>query len=453
MAKKKTAPVAKREARRSRGRRSYTDEQRCAAVAGASEVGLAEAARKHDVPVGTLHAWTRSSQWKKPPRRPARQFTAEEKEHALKLVLSGMTWQKAAETVGASSESVRLWLRAAEAAGALPAVPGQPTKARERAGGPTKEASLASPAKSALYTPKDPGQGLSEAETAAILELKKKHPSYGPAQIRTQLKRFKGWRVSIKAIARVLRAHGYESVHRGGRPVGFEPQRFEAPRRDALWQLDYTEVRLVGERLHLLVVVDDFSRFCVGHTLCDEPSAEVAIAVLQAAIARHGKPEAVRTDRGGAFLSAEFESYLEAELIDHIVGRAYHPEGGGKVESLIGTVKRELWDVEEFPDRPVAARRLSEFFVGYNEGRAHMALDGLTPADRYFARGDRVLAAVQALSRKRQALAAQASDGGPVEEILDGGAGAPLEVLRLVVQGGQLELRFCGARCVLGPLR
>ncbi|MBI2374427.1 MAG: transposase family protein [Deltaproteobacteria bacterium] len=44
--------------------------------------------------------------------------------------------------------------------------------------------------------------------------------------------------------------------------------------------------------------MDDFSRFIVGHSLSESPSSDVATATLKAAIARHGKPESVRTDRG-----------------------------------------------------------------------------------------------------------------------------------------------------------
>jgi len=57
-------------------------------------------------------------------------------------------------------------------------------------------------------------------------------------------------------------------------------------------------------------------------------------------MARHGRPEAVRTDRGGAFVAftkdGDFGRVLEAELVDHIVGRSYSPRGGGKIESAIG---------------------------------------------------------------------------------------------------------------------
>jgi transposase InsO family protein len=279
----------------------------------------------------------------------------------------------------------------------------------------------------------------------------------GPAQIRAQLKRFKGWRISLKAIARVLRGHGYELVHRKGKPKGPDPIRFEAPRRNALWQADFAEVRVAGEKLYVLIILDDFSRFVVGHALADSPSTTIAVNTLMKAIARHGKPESVRTDRGGAFVAftkdTDFGRYLEAELIDHIVGRSYSPRGGGKVESAVGTLRRELWEVFHFEDRHEAEERLKVFFDEYNERRAHMGIDGLTPADRFFGRADRVLATVNAISRKRQGTLEQCAPvGAPIEEVFHSRTGAPLEVLRLVLIDGVMELRFCGARVKLGRI-
>jgi len=131
----------------------------------------------------------------------------------------------------------------------MPAPPAAASKPKSREVKPAAESKAKSP-----YAPADPAHGLAEYEIAAILETKRLHPSMGPAQLRAQLKRFKGWRINIKAIARVLKAHGYELVHRGSRPKGPEPVRFEAPRRNALWQLDFADVRVEGERLHVLII-------------------------------------------------------------------------------------------------------------------------------------------------------------------------------------------------------
>jgi transposase InsO family protein len=388
--------------------------------------------------------------------RTGQRFTDAQRAHALLLIGSGMKRTEVAQVVGTTCESLRRWVKVARTQGTLPVPPTAAAAGPASEGGETDAAAPEAPLRSP-YAPRDPGQGLAEHEVAAILELKKRHPSMGPAQLRAQLKRFRGWRLARKAIARVLRDHGYELVHQGSRPQGPEPQRFEAPRRNALWQLDFAEVRVGPERLHVLVVLDDFSRFVTGHALADGPTSEVARETLQRAIARHGKPEAVRTDRGGAFLAAakesDFARFLEAELIDHHVGLPYHPQGGGKVEAFIKTLRRELWDVEQFADRATAERQLSWFVDRYNHERAHLGIDGLTPADRYFGRADRVLAQIDALSRRRQgASALTAAPGGPIEEIGAAHSGAPLEVLRLVIRDGHMELALCGARVRLGAI-
>lgn len=397
-----------------------------------------------------------------------RRFSREQKRHALELIASGMKRSEVAAAVGTTVESVRNWINAAQK-GAVVAGIGEVKRSVTKTLVPESSSTdepkepdspeLTVKSKdTSIYAPRDPGQRLSIPEESAILELKKRHPSYGPAQIRTQLKRFKGWRVAVKAIARVLRQNGYELVHRGSRPKGYEDHRFEAPRRNALWQMDFGEFWVGREKLHLLAAEDDFSRYVVGHRLVSEKSTAVATGVLLEAMARHGKPESVRTDRGGEFRAktndGDFARVLESEEIDHIIGRSYQPKGGGKIESVIGTVRRELWDVEHFASREEATRRVAEFFEEYNHGRAHMGIDGLTPADRFFGRADQVLAAVDELSRKRQGEAAlMLAAGAPFEEVLGIRTGSPLEVLRLVIVDGQMELRFCGARVCLGEIK
>jgi len=389
------------------------------------------------------------SKGKRPAARPApdprtRRFTDEDRTRALELIRSGMKRAEVAATLGTTTESLRRWWRSAQEQGQLPeAAPAVPTNGNA----PEETAAATAPTKA----PHDPGQGLGAHEAEAILQIKKRHPSMGPAQIRAQLKRFKNWRLSVRAIARVLRDHGYEPVAQGSRPKDFSPQSWEAPWRNAVWQADFTELRVGGERRQLLVVLDDFSRFCVGHRLLEHPTSEAVVEVLTQAIRRHGKPEALYTDRGGPFLAWRSTSalahFLEGHLIDHLLSRPYRPMGRGKIEALIGTVQRELWQVKHFESVEVAEEELARFFHGYNHRRAHMGIDGLTPADRFFGRADEVRAVIDARSRQRQGAHALA-DGIPLtEEIL-----APAEVLRLVLVDGVMELRLFGARVRLGTL-
>jgi len=318
------------------------------------------------------------------------------------------------------------------------------------------EASASTPPEKETPTtaPKDPGAGLSEAEVAAILQYKKRHPTMGPAQLRAQLKRFKGWRLSNRAIARVLKQNGYELERRGGRPEEPEPpSSWEAPQRNALWQLDFTEVRIPEGRRALGIILDDFSRFVVGYGLFESPTSEDVVAMMKEAIRLHGKPEAIYTDRAGPFLAwgkpQGLQRFLERELIDHHVSPSYRPQGRGKVEAVIGTVKHELWEVEHFPGETEAEAALERYIDYYNHRRAHLSLEGLTPADRFFGRWEHVLAHMQAESRKRQGVEALRERAEISRELPPEHRS---EILRLVSSGGELELRFFGHRVRLGRI-
>lgn len=387
----------------------------------------------------------------------ARRFTAEEHAEAVRRVVKGDKRLDIAEAVGCTTEAIRKWVNDARVAGTLPKARGSNGVAARPAVGTAESSSEVSgkepSAKAASSAPRDPGAGLGEHEVAAILGYKKKHPSMGPAQIRAQLKRFLGWRISVKAIARTLKRAGYPTVHRGGRPVGDEhPKRWEAPHRNSLWQLDFTTLMVGPERVWLLVVEDDFSRFVVGQRVCASPTSEVAVEVMREAIRLHGKPERVYTDRGAAFTAwrdvTGFEVFLDEELIDHSLRRAHRPQGGGKIEAVIATVQRELWEVVHFESVAEAEQAVAKFFAEYNHQRAHLGIGGLVPADRYYGRWPEVIADIDAQSRRRQgALAAQQDrrlfiePPAPNERVI---------ALQIVVTGDYAELCVFGRRIPLG---
>ena len=403
-------------------------------------------------------------------RKRRRQFTAEERKRALEDLAAGKMPGQVADGLGCSREIVRLWRKAAEADGTMPVAKQPPTVAGKKRKAIVPATS--SPAVHGRRTTADVDQAivavapattgskpaplvapsqLGAAEIEAILRYKKKHPSMGPAQIRAQLKRFHGWRTAVRAIGRVLVSNGYKLEHRGSRPEGDEhPHRWEAPHRNAIWQLDFAELFLVGERRQLLIIEDDFSRFIVGHRLVEHPTSEMVVEVMREAIRRHGKPESVYTDRGGAFLAwgdrTSFGDFLEAELIDHHVGRSYRPQGRGKVEAVIHSVRRELWETTHFDSVEAAEKGLAAFFHGYNHRRAHMGIDGLTPADRFFGRWEEVRQEVEARARRRPL----GSDPRITEERLPEDQ---VEVVRLMLVGDRLEMRLLGHTSVLGTTR
>ncbi len=382
-----------------------------------------------------------------------KRYSEEFKRKCMELLAAGMTMAAVERSKGVSTMTLLRWKKERKESGGRSTNEdgsGEVGSTEDiEAGGMAKGTTHAAEAQQGARTPHDNIAGLSDEEAAEILKLKKEHVAMGPAQIRAQLKRFFGWRISVKAIARVLRANGFRTEHRTAKREQ-ELQRFEAPRPNALWQMDALSLRVHKLRVYLHLVIDDFSRFIVGNRLSETITSEDAVATLKGAIEKHGKPERMLTDRGGQFLAVReetsFRRFLEKELIDHSVSRPYHPQTLGKVESVNRTIQKELIYVREFASVDEMAEAIGEWVEGYNLRRAHMGIDGLTPADRYFGQQGRVLAEVQARSRKRQSAAGLSGRiGGPMEEL-----GDVLEVLRLVLVDGRLELRFCGVGVELG---
>jgi transposase InsO family protein len=375
-------------------------------------------------------------------------YSPEVKRECLALLAAGMTPTAVHKKKGISTMTLWRWRKSVDGstgnglAKSDTSVTASPEKGR-------RGADLTDAAQEKSRAPHDNVAGLSDKEVEEILKLKREHHGMGPAQLRAQLKRFKGWRIAVKAIARVLKVNGYQVEHRSAREEQ-ELQRFEAPRPNALWMMDALQLRVHELRLYLHLVIDDFSRFIVGHRLSEDITSAEAVATLKEAFEKHGKPERILTDRGGQFLAVRgetaFRRFLEAELIDHSVSRAYHPQTLGKVESVNRAIQKELIYLKEFASAEEARAAIGTWVDQFNFQRAHLGIDGLTPADRYFGLHQRVLSEVQARSRLRQTAAALDSPiGGPIDDL-----GGALEVLRLVLVNDRLELRFCGARAELG---
>ena len=178
--------------------------------------------------------------------------------------------------------------------------------------------------------PKKAGNKLSADKEKKILDIWKEHPGLGPSQIQYQLKRNEGMRLSSRAIRRVLIEHGYERKTKAG---GGELQRFEAEWPNKLWQLDIVDFWIGKQRVYVMMMLDDHSRFVVGADMFTEATMSHAITVLRKAVARYGKPESLLTDRGMQFYSwrtmSRFQKLLEELGIEHILARPHHPQTWG----------------------------------------------------------------------------------------------------------------------------
>jgi putative transposase len=367
--------------------RKYTVKQRKEALRDADKLGLLTAAEQHGIPTTTLKNWwkrkaaraaaaERASSVETSPnaapepngrRRLARHYTPSEKAQVLEHAASeGVT--AAHKKFDVSRFTIYDWQRKVRLA--------TEGKAESPTSGP------------------DPVE-IEAQRDQEILGEWHRHPGLGPSQIRNQLRR-RGIKVSVQTTRRVMEEDGYRppKVKRMG-----HDERFEAVRPNHIWHLDYVHRHINRAGVHTLILLDDHSRFVVGHGTDDAERAELVIETFEQAVQRHGKPEMVLHDKGSAFWSwrgiSRFSALLTELGVDQIA--AEHKEWNGKLEVFNANLHKELFDVQHFYDVAEMRRRLAAHLHWYNHQRTSHALGGLlVPADRFYGRADEVLARIEA---------------------------------------------------------
>ena len=203
-----------------------------------------------------------------------------------------------------------------------------------------------------------------------------------------------------------------------------------------MWHLDYVHQHINRASTNTLILIDDCSRFVVGHGVSDAERASVVIDTFEEAVRRHGKPEWVMHDKGSAFWSwrgiSRFTALLTELGVDQIA--AEHKEWNGKVEVFNGNLHTELFDVHRFYDLAEMRRRLAAHLHWYNHARTPHALGGLlVPADRYYGRTQEVLARIEAGAGR------DLTDGVDLRD-------RTLELFKVVSNNGAPEIWLMGRR-------
>lgn len=451
-------------------RRSYTKEQRAAAVADVPVLGVIAAAKKHGVPQSCLSRWAKDVGVRRDAAAMPSGSEASTREarraspaRTSKTETPAPSSAPQAEATSAPKQEEPLSVSAAKPAAPpvrrtlAPRVaklytPSQKALILEDAAktGISAAAAQHSVSRFAIYAWQrkvtkaaegecpSPTSGPSPCEIAEqrdkeILEEWRRHPGLGPSQIRNQLRR-KSIKVSVNTVRRVMEDAGYRPPKVERKP---HDQRFEAVRPNHLWHLDFVQRNIHRANTFTLILIDDHSRYVVGHGV-DEGAerADFVIAAFEEAVARHGKPEMIMHDKGSAFWSwkgvSRFTALLTELGIDQIA--AEHKEWNGKVEVFNANLHKELFDAQRFCDVTEMRRRLAAHLHWYNHARTHHALGGLlVPADRFYGRVDEVLARIEA------------GAGRDAAELLDLRERC-LELFKVTSKGGVAEVWLLGQR-------
>lgn len=153
---------------------------------------------------------------------------------------------------------------------------------------------------------------------------------------------------------------------------------------DELWIADITYIRLLREFIYLAVILDAFSRRCIGWALERHLRAELALEALKMAIRARGVKAGLvhHSDRGVQYASAQYTGLLEEHSIRISMSRRGNAYDNAKAERFMRTLKYEEVYMNEYEDMREARERIGHFLEEvYNCKRLHSALGYVPPAE------------------------------------------------------------------------
>ena len=286
----------------------------------------------------------------------------------LEVLVEGKTVSEVAARFGVTRQSVHRWLRR-YAAGGLGGLVDQPSKPVSC-----------------------PHQMAVEVE-AAIVEMRREHPGWGPRTIGTRLAREGVVPVPGRSsIYRCLVRHGLIDP-KARRRKRADYKRWERCRAMELWQMDVVGgVRLTdGSEAKIITGVDDHSRFCVSAFVVARATARPTCEALALAMRRYGVPDQILTDNGKVFTNrfgsgpgeVLFDRICRENGIKHLLTAPRSPTTTGKVERFHKTLRRDFLTGKVFTDLAAAQAAIDGWVEEYNHDRPHQGIGDVPPFERF----------------------------------------------------------------------
>jgi putative transposase len=212
-----------------------------------------------------------------------------------------------------------------------------------------------------------------------------------------------GWRISEKTVADSMRRQGLVA-RRIRRRSGLTKQDrtapkfpdllrrdFTAPRPNARWVGDMTEIPTAGGKLYLATVIDLYSRRLLGAATSAHPDADLACAALRMAVTIRGGRQAIwredeqervvfHTDRGATYTANDFTKLCRGLGVRQSMGRVGSCFDNAAAEAFFSSLEWEVLSRQDLLDTGHAKSVVLDWCYGfYNQDRRHSTIGMMSP--------------------------------------------------------------------------
>lgn len=151
-----------------------------------------------------------------------------------------------------------------------------------------------------------------------------------------------------------------------------------------LWVADITYIRLLREFIYLAVILDAYSRRCIGWAVSRHIDAQLTVAALRRALqTRTIEPGLIHhSDRGVQYASDDYVSILREHEIQISMSRRGNPYDNAKAERFMRTLKYEEIYMNDYDTLREVLSSVEHFIEEvYNRKRLHSAIGYVPPVE------------------------------------------------------------------------
>jgi transposase InsO family protein len=240
--------------------------------------------------------------------------------------------------------------------------------------------------------PHNSPMAISAEVEAAIVDVRKQRPHWGPKKLRIVLaKQCPELELpSESTFAAVLKRNGLVRPRRKRtKSTPYTAPLGHAQHPNAVWAIDFKGDFAIGRtRCYPLTITDSYSRFIIAIVALTSTKTNVVKRALQRVFDEYGLPEAIRSDNGSPFSSRGVAGLSTLSVWWHKLGIRHeridpgHPEQNGRHERMHRDLKRETASPPA-TTVPKQQRLFDQFRARFNQERPHEALDQRTPHEFY----------------------------------------------------------------------
>lgn len=229
-------------------------------------------------------------------------------------------------------------------------------------------------------------------EEKRVVALAKKFPEFRCRRIAYELERQSRVFIGKTKVAEILKKHGLNHEFERGlkkpNPMPAQMLLHEPWRKNLLWGMDWTYLKIAGQFWFLLVLLDWYSRKILSWGLFPQITQFEVVAIVTEAVAIEQidllpagalKPRIV-ADHGSANIAKYTKANIKIQGLELWLSGIGRPTGNARTERVMGTLKREEIDLQdEYETETEGRQKIGGKIWDYNFRRPNAGNGGFAP--------------------------------------------------------------------------